>query len=429
MKKLLAICIILMFFGIALMPAINSKTNNFGNQIRLFNDKSEESIVNIQASSPYEYGLKVGRRFRLMYKIIDFLADFVKKIQVSKSDIKNQINDMEKNCPFFLDQLKGLSDSLNIKLERLIYLQNLFLSIFNHECTVTLATGKATKNNQTFLTFNVDTRIGIGETISTILHRMFSLKCWIVRINTIRYKYAFWGIPVIYEFAFLNEKGLGWGSPGTRLTENQSRYIDEGPGISTMMLERLAIMTCKDVSEAAKLYKSIERASQKGQGWFHQYDSSSSCFCDKNGGILIIEHTHNYIKTIFGNSTDITGERSDILWHANHHQWLDPNLTGSVYPKEYPSSGLRAERAFELLNSSYGNITLETCMSITRDHGGGYDKNGKDSGDICRHPDKENNSVTAYSWIIQPKDLTVYWTYRSPCKSIFWKHDFSKRFG
>ena len=425
MKKILAILTILIFIGLALMPAINSNTNIINKVIY----ENKESIVYIEASSSYDYGYKIGKRFRIQYRLLDILAGYLKKNKLNEEEIEDQIRILQNNCPFLLEELKGLSASVNLKLERLIYLQKFIYSIFNHECTVTLATGKATKNNETFLTFNVDTRIGVGETISTIIHRIFALKCWIVRVNTIRYKYAFWGIPVIYEFAFLNEKGLGWGSPGTSLTLNVSRYIDEGPGISTMMLERLAMMTCKDVSEVAELYKNMERASQKEQGWFHQYDSSSSSFCDKNGGILIIEQTHNYIITVFGNSTDITGARAGILWHANHHQWLDPNLTGSVYPDEYSSSGLRAERAFELLNNSYGNITLETCISITKDHGGGFDKNGKDSGDICRHPDKENNRVTAYSWIIQPKDLTVYWTYRSPCKSIFWKHDFSKRFG
>jgi hypothetical protein len=158
------------------------------------------------------------------------------------------------------------------------------------------------------------------------------------------------------------------------------------------------------------------------------YDGSSSCFCDLEGGILIIEQTHHYIITVFGNSTEITGAPAGILWHANHHQWLDPNLTGSVYPNENPSSDLRAERTHELLNDAYGNITLETCKTITRDHGGGFDIDGKDSGDICRHPDSSSSKITAFSWIIMPKNLTVFWTHTSPCKGIFFEHDFSKIF-
>jgi hypothetical protein len=103
-------------------------------------------------------------------------------------------------------------------------------------------------------------------------------------------------------------------------------------------------------------------------------------------------------------------------------------LTGSVYPNEYLSSALRAERARELLEKNYGNITLDVCIRICKDHGGGFNPNGKDSGDICRHPDKRDSGRTIYSLVIQPNNFTVYITHGSPCKNLFWKYDFSKKF-
>jgi len=388
-------------------------------------------IIYLNADSHYDYGLKVGNKFRLQYKLLDILVRVLKKNNFNTNDIKDQINVMDKYCPHLLDELKGLSDSLNIKLERLLFIQDSLQSIFYHECTATLATGKATKNNETFLTFNLDTgsKNIAGFFIpdpGTIMYRMFTWKCWIARINTVNYRYAFLGIPIIYEIPLLNEKGLGYCSPGTVF--NESRYNDEGPGISTMMLEKLAIMTCKNVTEVANLYKNMERASQKGKDRTHGFDGSTSCFCDAEGGIIAIEQTHSYIVTAFGNSTEITGASEGILWHANHHIWLDPFLTGSVIPIEYPSSKYRTDRTYELLNESYGNITLDTCKKICRDHSGGSNKNGRDSFDICRHPDKNYSKTTAFSWIIQPKNMTVYWTHRSPCRSLFWKHDFSKIF-
>jgi hypothetical protein len=426
--KILAIGIMLMMVGSTFVATAKLKDIGCTEKTAAY-----DSIINIKASSSYEYGLEAGKLLKKEYRLIDnILARFTKKIDVSQENIENQIKYMGQNYPFFLEELRGLSASTNIKLDRLIFLQNKLYSLFDGECTVTLATGKATKNNETFLTFNIDSSVdGIRDILfSTIIHRIFSLKCWIVRINTMEYRYAFWGIPILYELPFLNEKGLGWGSPGTLFTKNESRHIDEGPGIATMLLDELAMMTCKNVSEVASLYKNFERASpsQKDTGWFHMYDGSTSCFCDSEGGILAIEQTHSYIITVFGNSTDITGAPEGILWHTNHHQWLDPNLTGSIYPNENPSSGFRAERAHELLEQYYGNITLDVCKKITTDHGGGYNKNGKDSGDICRHPDKYASKVTAFSWIIMPKELTVYWTHTSPCKGIFWKHDFSKIF-
>jgi len=439
--KILAIGITLMMMGSTFIATAKSKDIGSTEKLQQMTqmvrapfysmEEAHGSIINIGASSSYEYGLKAGKLLKKEYQSLDNLVTrLAKKIDSSQENIENQIKDMEQYCPFFLEELRGLSASTNIKLDNLISLQNKLCSLFDGECTVTLSTGPATKDNETFLTFNIDSSVdGIKDFLfSTLSTRILSLKCWIARIDTMEYRYAFWGVPVLFEWPFLNEKGLGWGSPGTDLTENKSRYIDKGPGIATMLLDELAMMTCKNVSEVAKLYNNVERASQKGDGWFHQYDVSSSCFCDKEGGILVIEQTHNHIITVFGNSTDITGAPEGILWHTNHHQWLDPNLTGSGYPNEYPSSKFRAERTHELLEQYYGNITLDVCKKITTDHGGGYNKNGKDSGDICRHPDKYESKVTAFSWIIMPKELTVYWTHTSPCKGIFWKHDFSKIF-
>ena len=429
-KKMLSLFIVLLILSLPLIPTMNSRTTD-KKPSTMLDDSFITPVVYIEAASAYDYGLKVGRQLHVQYQLIDLFTRLTTKNNIIERDIKNEITLINQSHPFFLEELKGLSASTNIRLEKLVFLQKSLHSVLSGECTTTLTTGDATKNNETFLTFNADTFVNNIRNIlfSTILHRIFSLKCWIVRINTMRYRYAFWGIPIIYEWPFFNEKGLGWGATGTRLTTNESRYIDEGPGITTMMLERLSMMTCRNVSEVAALWKNTERASQKGNGWFHQWDVSSPVYCDSNGGILAIEQTHNHIVTVFGNSTDITGAPKGILWHANHHQWLDPNLTGSVYPDEYPSSALRAERALELLENHYGNISLDICKRITRDHGGGTNRNRKDSGDICRHPDKNSLKITAFSWIIQPKDYTVYWTHRSPCRSIFWKHDFTHIFG
>jgi len=439
--KILAIGIMLMMIGSTFVATAKLKDIGSTEKTAAYDTKEmraalysmEEtngSIINIKASSSYEYGLKAGKLFKREYRLIDNLvARFTKKIDIYQKNIENQINYMGQNYPFFLEELRGLSASTNIKLDNLIFLQNKLCSLFDGECTTTLSTGPATKNNETFLTQNIDGPTGgVKNLLGLIKARAFTLKCWVVKINTMNYKYAFWGIPIICEIPFLNEMGLGFGGNGLGITENKSRYIDEGSGMSTYMLERLTMMTCKNVSEVATLWKNTERSSGTDRSWPHFWDNSISVWCDKEGGILMIEQTHNHIITVFGNSTDITGAPEGILWHANHHQWLDPNETGSVYPSEYPSSDLRARRARELLETNYGNITLDTCMKLTRDHGGGYNKDGKDSGDICRHPDKNSLKITAFSWIIMPKELTVYWTHTSPCKGIFWKHDFSKIF-
>jgi len=430
-KKIIVTCIVILLISLAAIPTINGNTNNSKLLESISQSQSEDYENYIEAASPYDYGLKVGRQFRFQYKLLDRIAGFTKNDKISEEDVENEMRLMEQYSPYFLEELEGLSASLDIRPGRLIFIMKSLLPFISNRCTTTLSTGPATKNNETFLTQNLDhvLKTGVGKYLYLVMFRLYTWKCWVVRINTMSYRYAFVGIPILDEYPLLNEKGLGFGGNANSFTENESRPIDEGPGISSYMLMRLSMMTCKNVSEVAKLWKEAERASGRYRDWPHMFDNMNTVWCDEEGGIMMIEQTNSHIITVFGNSTNITNEPEGILWHANHHQWLDPNLTGSITTEEYPASGLRAERSRELLETHYGNITLDVCKEITRDHGGGFDPNKRDSSDICRHPDKNRSVVTAFAWIIQPKTYTVYLTHRSPCRSRFIKHDLSKIFG
>jgi len=433
-KKGMALLTTLLFLGLVSVPATDGRAIGVGKTKTFLRDKFDESVIYIEAPSHYDYGLRVGRQNHLQYKIINFLARFIKNCKISEKEIQDQINDMEYYCPFLLKELKGLSAGCNIKLERLVYLQmtlsNIFGRCLSNQCTVTLSSGKATKNNETFLTQNIDTKTGeISRISERILRPLITLRPKVVKINTLCYKYVYLGIPVLWEFPLMNEEGLGFGGTGLILTKNESRYIDEGQGVSTFMLERLTMMTCKNVSEVANLWKNTERASGTYREFPHHFDNSMSVWCDKEGGILVIEQTHNHIITVFGNSTDITGTKEGILWSANHHQWLDPNLTGSVFRNENLPSYIRADRARELLEENYGNITIDVCKSIVRDYKGGWDKDKRDSADICRISDEKYPSMTNFAWIIQPKSLCIYWTRGPPHRYRFIKKDLSRIFG
>lgn len=428
-KKGLALLLIAILFCSVFMPLSTSKIYKIQHNETFSIELFENSVVYVKSLSSYEYGLGIGKEYRSTYKLLDFLTFMKKDNKIDEKETKNQLLFLEQSCPVIYEQLRGLSDGLNIKMERLLKISEFVSSIFSGQCTVTLSTGNATKNNNTFLTFNVDTKIEkFNDIFMLYVLRLMTYKPYVAKINSIEYSYVYFGIPILYEWPILNEKGLGWGEPGTTFTKNDSRYIDTGPGIATYMLDRLTMMTCKNVSEVVTLWKTLERASGPNTKWPHFWDGSTSGWCDKEGGIALIEQTHNYIKAVFRNSTNITNSKEDILWHSNHHIWLDPNLTGSLCPEESLSSDMREKRTHELLLENYGNITLETCKMICRDHGGGFDTNKPDSGDICRHFDKNYPSTTAFSWIIMPKDLTIYITHRHPCKSTYWKYDFSKIF-
>lgn len=433
-KKCMVLFTIVLFLILAIAPGINSKTIPVETTKTFFKDKSELTVNCLDASSPYDYGLKTGRQFRLQYKLLDILTHLLNKASVDERDIEKQISSLEKYCPDFLEELKGLSQGCNIKIERLLSIQKFLSYYMGRHCSVSLSTSPATKNNQTFLAQNWDVDlIPFGLPILPLIHRWFSYRLRIgpkpFFIHEIKnhYRYVHLGIPILYEIFLMNEKGLGFGAMITSL--NETRHIDEGDGIPTYVLERRTMMTCKNVSEVANFWKNSERLSNNENllsTYFADFDTTA--WCDREGGILIIEQSHNHIATVFGNSTDITNASEGILWHCLHHQWLDPNLTGSKYPWEMRTSNIRTNRIRELLEEYHGNITLDVCKRICRDHGGGFDPDKPDPADICWHPDRDNPTITAFSWIIQPKDLTVYLTHRIPCKGRYWKYDFSKIF-
>lgn len=322
-NKMLAGGIVFLLLVMVLIPSVESIS------MRRISESDESSF--------FENGVTAGRQYRVLYRFLDVCAGVKLSSRVSDEEIREHLGLLEEQYPFFFEELRGLSFSTHIQMERLVALQWFFMTQFGGACTTTLSTGDATKFNETFLTQNYDMTIDFNQCpLLSLVGCFFVLRnCHIVRTNTLRYRYVYWGVPVLYEVPALNEAGLGFGGNGLRLTENESRPIDEGPGLATYMLERLTMMTCKNVSEVAVLWKNTERASSRhGFSYPNFWDNSISMWCDRDGGILSIEQTHTYILCVFGNMTEVTHAQDGILWHANHHQWLDANLTGSVLPDE-----------------------------------------------------------------------------------------------
>ena len=371
----------------------------------------------IEAKTSYEYGYKVGKILGSTIKTIILLSPFIEHYNQNKIQnyTQTQISYLKKYFPYELEEFEGLSDCLHIKIEKLIFLRKLINSFFLDQCTVTLSTGKATKDNQTFLTQNFDP---VGNNITSfLLHVLFfrfvSYNLWIVKVNTMRYTYAFFGIPLLREFTVLNEKGLAHGGNGIRYTSNLSQPIDEGEGLSLVSLRRLTMMICANITDVVNVWKTSPRESNRNDGIM------TVVYCDAEGNLVSIESTHSYFVAVYGNSTNMTDSYEDILWHTNHFLWLNSSLTGSIKPEENPGSVLRYKRCKELLEENYGNITLEICQEICRDHCEGFIPNEKDSADICMHPEVNAFRMTAYSYIVLPNTLTIYYTHHSPCKSRY----------
>jgi len=416
LRKVVTLTILFILFSTSFLIPLSSSIIVNKNKVYNLDHNYDKSIF-------YLSGYRNGKKYFILYSMIDKLIETSnQKNNLKIKNPKEHLIFLENNLPFMLDEMKGISDSTGIKLERISLLKQKVTQIVRQSCTVLLATGPATKNNDTFLMQNID---GVfGGFIGNIFWKFFTLKLW-VKEKTLNYKYSYFGIPGLVEIPIMNEKGLGWGGNLIVTSEDESRYVDEGPGIWGGAMgyawNQLIMMTCKDVHELTTFYNDPLKSST-------EYGLFCDSWCDKQGNILTVEHSHNHLIFVYKNSTEITNSKEGILWHTNHHQWLDPNLTGSIFPEDYPSSCMRSNRAEEILIENYGNITIDVCKSILRDHKGGFKENKKDSGDICRHPDKNNLGMTIASWIIQPKDLTVYYTNKHPCRSEYKKCDLSVLF-
>jgi hypothetical protein len=442
-KKIILFFILIILVNTMTLSPSASGTKNFIQKnvitygsILTHDNKVFKNILNKQQShidsspiSSFDYGKKMGIKYYNTYHIINtFFSKLNRKVDKKiLEQVNAQMNIMNKYCNYFLEELKGLSFSTKIPIKRLLILQYFISYLFSSgKCTITASTYPATKNNQSFLTQNWDI-----SSFSPLLP-LTRFYTYFPQINNDEngYRYVFLGIPVIGEIPLMNEKALGFAGAGLSLTKNTSRYIDTGDGIPIYYLELLTMKNCSNITEVVNLWNSVPRSSDPKQIFPNHYDYDITLWGDKEGKILIIEQTHHYFIAVYGNSTEITNAPPGILWHANHHFWLDPNQTGSSFPDE-TTSGTRTKRARELLETYYGNITLNECMNITRDHGGGTNPKKEDSSDICCRPDIHSSFTTAFSWIVVPKYYTVYWTHARPCKPVrgdFRVHNYTMEF-
>lgn len=412
-KKILTVLIIILLIQPTLFTISAAHPRHFLSDTR-------NPLDDITPISSYDYGKKMGKNYCATYQFINLFCSLLRPT-INKHlnpQIQSYISILKKYSPYYFEELQGLSFSTKIPVERLLLLQS-FLSYHfpNRRCTITAATPPATPNNQSYLTQNWDI---FAFSPLVPLTRFFT---YFPHINTDQsgYRYVYLGVPVLYEIPLMNEKGLGFAGAGLTLTKNISRDIDTGEGVPIYNLELMTMKNCSTVAEVVDLWRSTPRSANPSLLYPHHCDYDITMWGDHQGDIVLIEQTHQYFIAVYQNSTQITHASPGILWHANHHLWLDPNLTGSSFSHE-TTSGVRAERARGLLETYYGDITLQECMNITRDHGGGTDSTKEDSSDICSSPDKNGSRATTFSWIIVPKEYTLYWTHARPCQPLRGKY-------
>ena len=306
-------------------------------------------------------------------------------------------------------------------------------------CTTTAATNDATlSEDSTFLHQNID-----NGAIPDPIWKIFSSKTIHVAKIDGEYDYAFWLTPVINEWPFLNEKDVGFVGNGLRLNDTTNVNTSEKipAAMPSLWLVRCAMMDCECVTDPENpegqedpfdvysLYINSIRASGRDKTWPQGWNNQNSIWCDGLGNILAIEQMNDYFESKTENPLESSTYKPNILWHTNHHMWLDPNKTGSMkIPQDDrpPSSEMREERAHELLKNKYGSLDANYFKwFIAHDHGGGNDKDTEDENDIC-------NPETQGSYIIQTNpdnQKRIFWTRGRPCVyNIFIERSFDDIF-
>jgi hypothetical protein len=472
MKKnmMIAFCIIIIFSFSLLIPLCSGEEIldlKIKSSYPLFLNYKKTRAVYIRANNHFLYGFKASfnpyllfyLRFEYLFRWWDVINDINK---TTETRIDNNLKNWKNNSLYkpFYDELEGLWKGIITRpcfhkltlIEFVYFLELTFDRTVKEEdmCTSSLTTGDATLNKNTILQQNIDwIRIGknFEDEFTKLNYRRIQSKLYyIVEIDG-EYSYAFWGLPIVQEFAFINEKGLGFGGNGMTLRELCD--VDEGEGISSYWLYRKTMMECKNVDEVNILWDSNTRAAGRDRKWPYQWNNMNMIFCDSNGGIIAIEQMHTYYQYYKKNPDH--PDKKDILWHSNHHKWNGEfGDTGSVRkistPDDkpfYPSTFARGEGIYSLLthDEKYGEWNLKKIKNhIAKNHSLGRNEN-EDNWDICRHPEKLKTNEfgyeygTVFSWLIEPEKKYVHWTRVAPCeqgKGIpddpYIKHDFNDIF-
>jgi len=412
-----------------------NKYNNLFEKLNVFRDYIRSSINNdkprtqpnvheigpedymnpaadINKSYSYNYGYWVGIHlannyttlncgFRNSLGLDDYesVNDALEKLSLFRNLTSPAPNSYEiEYINFFTEQFEGLRDALK-KYEgnKRSTFNNL---IFKNQCTSTASTGNATKGNYTYMSQNFDVhKISTmffhrlkefikGEPGSSIGGSKFTYNVYIINIpfhnNTPLNKYVILGIPILYEIAIVNGKGIGFSANNL---VNESHFENQTIGAWIHYLNIWTMLNCNNITDVGlyrsnirKYYSNID--DERAGSWPHTFDGSATTWGDAFGGILSIEYAgeyvhdplndtfqHEYFKIITDAPVGFNGKfkdiEDDILWHTNHFQWIDENEKNSFQKPD--QSIKRSDRAMFLLNESHGNIDFDVIFNLVRD--------------------------------------------------------------
>jgi isopenicillin-N N-acyltransferase-like protein len=352
---------------------------------------SQKGLLTLEASgSNQDIGVKVGKKCRLI--ISRRLAESRRRLEDSKISWELAIERSREYIPYceeynpgYIEFVKGFSKGSGQEFE------DLFVLLVEGEkglCTDIAVNQQGTADGSVLHAHSEDWRITEEKNYALVRVKPRGRPSAIVLI-----------LGGLEWVAGLNSSGL-------TLTGNALYPNDIRIGVPNLMVAH-KIVSSRRLGEAIAAAAPPHRAS-----------SLNNNICHSSGELYSIEASATDFAVING----IDG----YIVHANHY--IHPRMTsyetifgneGNKFLKEGYSSIVRYNRAFRLMKSQFGEITVESLKAILEDH-------VNRPGSICRHLDKgvaqKEKYKTNIALIIDPTHLRMHVCVGNPCVGKFVEH-------
>jgi len=328
--------------------------------------------------------------------------------------------------PKDISELEGLARGLGIATEDLFCARMLIESLAVPQCTNFGAVPPATKDDDIMVSWNFDAPL-----ILKMIMGRFPLY---VRELEGTIPYLCLGAPAVFGIGILNAEGLS-------CVVNAVGVTDAGEGYSQFELNNRAMETCTTVSEAAEVFSEGPRQATKSiaMGMLMNWNM---IWADRHGSLSVFENSHSHFY-------EQPAGAEGIIASANHHQFLDRDLSGSCDPSTLDllaGSYSRLARMWALLREHHGLIEPRVANLIVSDHRPDYSllaefgierqwwEEKVDDSTICAHAWNMKKhllkgefelaltewgiSTTLYSLQVQPLSMTVWFTNGQPCRNL-----------
>jgi hypothetical protein len=334
--------------------------------------------------------------------------------------------------PDRIREFKGMARGLSMGLDDMLAARAIIDSYIVPCCTTFGAVPPATRDGDVILSWNFDAPFS--------LKMFFGRYPLFVREVEGTIPYLCVGRPWFWSMGILNAEGLGCVVNGVGVT-------DDGDGFTPFELNARIMETCTTVEEAAQVFKEGPRQATRAMS-ANMLLNWNTIWADKNGAMSLFEYSHNQFHQ------QPAGEEG-VMASANHHQFLDRELSGSFDPREQEmiaGSYSRLARAWTLLRIYRGKIDPQVARSIASDHISDYSLLGEfgidrkwweekvDDSTICAHAWNVKKhlkrgelarafmerqwSCTMYSLQVQPREHVVWFNNGHPCLNktlpIYW---------